>query len=286
MPVPPTSVCVSEYLPLIAHNVPEVRFVQHGLKTIQVIDNGSGVAEDFHDNIGSSRPWALRPHLTFLLQHSSTTPLNSSLSPTSPLSAHSASAARLCPLFVRSPSPSLSSPPPNPRWARLSRWNRAEGCLNGPKWPDRSVPIPFLSFALLIVTKRGTTVTITNLFASLPVRRKELERNSKREFGKALSLLNAYALGPCCTVGTGVRLTVTNQMDKGCVLHHYHGSSFHTDEKSSQKNVQISTTGATSPRAAVSALWGTKALENIVDLEMSFNVDKEKTALKRVQAPL
>jgi DNA mismatch repair protein PMS2 len=32
----------------------EVRFVQHGLKSLQVIDNGSGVAEEFHDSIGQS----------------------------------------------------------------------------------------------------------------------------------------------------------------------------------------------------------------------------------------
>lgn len=61
------------------------------------------------------------------------------------------------------------------------------------------------------------------------MRRKEFERNAKREFGKALGLLNAYALGPCCTskgqsgkekddgeaTGVGVRLTVSNQVDKG-----------------------------------------------------------------------
>lgn len=58
-------------------------------------------------------------------------------------------------------------------------------------------------------------MTITNLFLPLPVRRKELDRNSKREFGKALALLNAYALGPCCNTSAGVRLTVTNQVDKG-----------------------------------------------------------------------
>ena len=56
---------------------------------------------------------------------------------------------------------------------------------------------------------------ITNLFLPLPVRRKEFDRNSKREFGKALALLNAYALGPCCNNGVGVRLTVTNHIDKG-----------------------------------------------------------------------
>ena len=67
------------------------------------------------------------------------------------------------------------------------------------------------------MSQKGTTVTINSLFSPLPVRRKEFERNSKREFGKALALLHAYALGPCCS-GPGVRLTVSNQMDKGFVV--------------------------------------------------------------------
>jgi DNA mismatch repair protein PMS2 len=70
------------------------------------------------------------------------------------------------------------------------------------------------SGTVLTDTQRGTTITLTNLFSTLPVRRKEFERNAKREFGKALTLLNAYALGPCSS-RNGVRLTVSNQADKG-----------------------------------------------------------------------
>lgn len=73
----------------------------------------------------------------------------------------------------------------------------------------------------LRVFQTGTTVTLTNLFISLPVRRKEFERNAKREFGKALTLLNAYALGPC-SAGSGVRLTVSNQPEKGYVPVFFH----------------------------------------------------------------
>ena len=68
----------------------------------------------------------------------------------------------------------------------------------------------------LRVFQTGTTVTLANLFISLPVRRKEFERNVKRESGKALALFNAYALGPC-SAGSGVRLTVSNQPEKGYV---------------------------------------------------------------------
>jgi len=55
---------------------------------------------------------------------------------------------------------------------------------------------------------------ISGLFQPLPVRRKEFERNAKREFAKALTLLHAYALVPCTK---GVRLTVSNHPDKGQV---------------------------------------------------------------------
>lgn len=59
--------------------------------------------------------------------------------------------------------------------------------------------------------QRGTTFTITGLFKPLAVRRKELERNAKRDFAKALNLLTAYALVPCAKENHGIRLTVSNQ---------------------------------------------------------------------------
>lgn len=47
---------------------------------------------------------------------------------------------------------------------------------------------------------QGTTVTLTDLFSTLPVRRKELMKNLKREFGKMCQLLYAY-----CLVSKGIR---------------------------------------------------------------------------------
>lgn len=58
-------------------------------------------------------------------------------------------------------------------------------------------------------------MTVSGLFKPLAVRRKELERNAKREFGKALALLHAYALVPCAKENQGVRLSVTNQAGGG-----------------------------------------------------------------------
>ena len=49
----------------------------------------------------------------------------------------------------------------------------------------------------------GTTVVLGNLFHSLPVRRKQFEKNLKREFAKMTHVLTAY-----CIISTGVRYTL------------------------------------------------------------------------------
>ncbi|XP_052816782.1 mismatch repair endonuclease PMS2-like [Mya arenaria] len=56
----------------------------------------------------------------------------------------------------------------------------------------------------------GTTVTLQNLFYTLPVRHKEFQRNVKKEFIKMVQVLNSY-----CIISTGVRITCTNQTAKG-----------------------------------------------------------------------
>ncbi|RZC52527.1 hypothetical protein C5167_020954 [Papaver somniferum] len=55
----------------------------------------------------------------------------------------------------------------------------------------------------------GTTVTVEKLFSTLPVRGKEFSRNIRREYGKLVSLLNAYAL-----IAKGVRIVCTNTTGK------------------------------------------------------------------------
>jgi len=94
-------------------------------------------------------------------------------------------------------------------------------------------------------------------------------------------LLNAYALGPCAAA-TGIRLTVSNQPEKG---YQQSLSSFlpNTNSVSRAKTTQIQTLGSPSCRASVTALWGPKALENIVDMDISFEVERERTVIKRLQ---
>ncbi len=67
-----------------------------------------------------------------------------------------------------------------------------------------------------VARQRGTTVRIEGLFKPLPVRRKECERNAKREFAKAMAVMTAYALVPCCAGAGGVRLVVDSVTAAGC----------------------------------------------------------------------
>lgn len=62
----------------------------------------------------------------------------------------------------------------------------------------------------IVAAQKGTTVMSENLFRTLPVRRKELERNIKREYTKVLGLLQAYA-----SIKTGLKFSVYNQPPKG-----------------------------------------------------------------------
>ena len=64
---------------------------------------------------------------------------------------------------------------------------------------------------------KGTTIIVEGLFKNLPVRRRELEKNIKREYVKVLAVLQAYAC-----ISAGVKFTVSNQTNKGygsCTLH-------------------------------------------------------------------
>lgn len=61
----------------------------------------------------------------------------------------------------------------------------------------------------IVAATKGTSILVEDIFKGLPVRRKELERNIKREYGKVLALLHAYAC-----ISTGVRFAVSNQTTK------------------------------------------------------------------------
>lgn len=67
-----------------------------------------------------------------------------------------------------------------------------------------------LKSTTVVASPKGTTVAVEALFRNLPVRRRELEKNIKREYSKVLNLLHAYACISVC-----VRYSVSNQVAKG-----------------------------------------------------------------------
>lgn len=97
---------------------------------------------------------------------------------------------------------------------------------------------------------KGTTVTVGNLFKTLPVRRKELERNVKREFAKVLGVLQAYA-GVC----KGVKMNVWNIPSKG------------------KKTIAFATKGNPTTRENIANVFGAKTLTALVALELEFELE-------------
>ncbi|KAH8321618.1 hypothetical protein KR074_010509, partial [Drosophila pseudoananassae] len=93
----------------------------------------------------------------------------------------------------------------------------------------------------------GTTVTLSNLFVTLPVRRRDFTRNIKKEFTKMCQILQAY-----CLVTKGVRILCSNQTPKGA------------------KTVVLQTHGAQDVLANISAVFGARQVADLVPLKSPF----------------
>uniref|UniRef100_A0A1A8N8Z4 PMS2 postmeiotic segregation increased 2 n=1 Tax=Nothobranchius rachovii TaxID=451742 RepID=A0A1A8N8Z4_9TELE len=91
---------------------------------------------------------------------------------------------------------------------------------------------------------QGTTVTLQQLFYTLPVRHKEFQRNIKKEYAKMLHVLQAY-----CIVSTGVRLTCSNQNGQG------------------KRSTVLSTSGSQSFRDNIGAIFGPKQLQSLIPFQ-------------------
>ncbi|XP_053606101.1 mismatch repair endonuclease PMS2 [Plodia interpunctella] len=90
----------------------------------------------------------------------------------------------------------------------------------------------------------GTTVTLINLFSSLPVRKKEFHKNAKREFNKMTQLLYAY-----CLISLGVKITCSNQTS------------------ANSKSLVVATQGSSSYKDNIACIFGIKQLQSILELK-------------------
>ncbi|KAG8906774.1 hypothetical protein FRB99_006151 [Tulasnella sp. 403] len=212
----------------------EVRFKEYGLKSIEVIDNGSGISKENYESL------ALKHHTSKLATYEDLTTVRS-------FGFRGEALSSLCALSESVVfTTATAEAAPMGTILEYERSGKLKHC-NG-----------------RIARQRGTTATVTNLFAPLPVRRKELERNIKREYGKVLALLDAYALVPCAQENRGVKLTVTNTPDSG------------------RRTTNVVAPGVPSVKASISQLWGPKQLHSLVPLKLDFSVQPEKVSLKRL----
>ncbi|CAG8451698.1 6244_t:CDS:10 [Cetraspora pellucida] len=104
-----------------------------------------------------------------------------------------------------------------------------------------------------IARERGTTVILQDLFEPIPVRHQEFKKNIKREFGKTLTLLQAYAI-----ICKNLKITCSNQLNR------------------SARTVVLSTNGNCSIRDNIANLFGAKTLTQIVPFDFNIQVTPEK----------
>ena len=109
----------------------------------------------------------------------------------------------------------------------------------------------------VVASQKGTTVAVENLFMNLPVRRRELEKNIKREYGKVLGVLQAYAC-----ISTQARISVSNVMAKG------------------KKAVVFATKSNQTTRDNIANVFGAKALAGLVAMDLSCEIQPSKTRIQ------
>ncbi|KAH3668031.1 hypothetical protein OGAPHI_001785 [Ogataea philodendri] len=95
----------------------------------------------------------------------------------------------------------------------------------------------------------GTTVLISDIFKNLPVRKTDLAKNARREFQKAITLLQSYAL-----INTGVRLVLQ-----------------HVDARG-KKSMVLATTGSKELKNNVLSVFGANGMVGLEPVNMELNV--------------
>jgi DNA mismatch repair protein PMS2 len=199
----------------------EVRFKNQGLDSIEVSDNGKGISPDDYETI------ALKHYTSKLSSYEDLTSLET-------FGFRGEALSSLCALSK----------------FHITTARAEDGAVGKRLEFEVSGKLKGTS---VVAAQRGTTVIVENLFHSLPVRRKELEKNIKREYGKVTTLLNSYA---CISVG--VRYAVTNQMPKG------------------KKVVVFSTKTNTTTKENVVNVFGAKTLLALVKLDLKLDMEPSK----------
>ncbi|KAF7526286.1 hypothetical protein PCG10_004228 [Penicillium crustosum] len=195
----------------------EVRFKNNGLDLIEVQDNGSGISPENYENV------ALKHYTSKLSSYDDLSSLHT-------FGFRGEAISSLCALsdfhIVTA------------QEKQVPRANRLDFEQSGK-----------LGKTQIVAGQKGTTASVEGIFKRLPVRRRELEKNIKREYGKVLNLLHAYAC-----ISTGVRFSVRNTVGK------------------TRNVVVFSTNGNKTTKENIANVYGAKTLSALIslDLELEF----------------
>ncbi|KAI1377558.1 DNA mismatch repair protein MutL [Hypoxylon crocopeplum] len=196
----------------------EVRFKNQGLDSIEVQDNGSGISKHNYETL------ALKHYTSKLSTYSDLGSLQT-------FGFRGEALSSLCALSKFTVTTCLASDAP--------KGSRLEFETSG-KLRSTSV----------IAAQKGTTVAVEGLFHNLPVRRRELERNIKREWNKVIGVLNQYAC-----IQTGLKFSVSQQPTKG------------------KRMVLFSTKGNQTTRENIVNVFGAKTLSVLIPLDLKLELE-------------
>ncbi|KAL2755201.1 hypothetical protein ACRALDRAFT_1035222, partial [Sodiomyces alcalophilus JCM 7366] len=196
----------------------DVRFRNQGLDGVEVQDNGPGITPDNYDSL------ALKHHTSKLVAFSDISTIRT-------FGFRGEALSSLCALSRFSVVTCLAANAP--KGTRLEF--ESSGRLKGTS---------------VVAAQKGTTVYVNDVFFNLPVRRRELERNIKREWNKVIVLLNQYAC-----IQTNLNFTVSQQPSKG------------------KRVLLFSTKGNETTRENIINVFGAKAMAILIPLDLKLDID-------------
>lgn len=208
----------------------DVRFKNQGLDLIEVQDNGSGISPANYSSV------ALKHHTSKLSSFTDIASLQT-------FGFRGEALSSLCALSNLTVTTCVQADVP--RGSRLS-----------------FEPSGQLKDTVVTAAQRGTIVSVESLFHNLPVRRRELERNIKREWQKVVALLSQYA---CIQVN--VKLSVSQQPTKG------------------KRVALFSTKGNRTTRENIINIFGARTMSALVLLDLELEIQPTKTTVNPEATP-
>ncbi|GIC85463.1 ATP-binding mismatch repair protein PMS1 [Aspergillus udagawae] len=209
----------------------EVRFKNNGLDSIEVQDNGSGISPENYENV------ALKHYTSKLSSYEDLSRLHT-------FGFRGEALSSLCALAdFRIVTAQANQAP---------KATKLEFETSGK-----------LSKTQIVAGQKGTTSSVEGLFKKLPVRRRELEKNIKREYGKVLNLLHAYAC-----ISTGVRFSVRNTVGKN------------------RNVVAFSTNGNQTTKENIANVYGAKTLLALIPLDLTLEFEPSAAGRRTAEGGL